>query len=610
MAMLLLAVRVGGAASTPVRSPLLAFLDEAITWYRQQVTQARLVTEPSDVAFADAVRRQARQAVALAFDYARADATLAAPPQGSGAPPVSAAGGASLQQHAADAERALAAKQATVDGLQRRLERARAAARATLQRRLAEAKSELDLARVRRDALKTLSDFAAQAGNTASSGLLGQIDELQRSVPGLASPEPAAPPQSASASAVQKATDASIVALATDLMAGSRKLGALASGARLTTSLRAAVDRGRAPLLTEVRSALQSVGAGAASPASAADAERAARVEDVARRVRSISTALVPLGKLAVVLDAQAATLSEWRAAADMQYDLVLRRLLIHVGLLACAVGAILAASAAWRRATLRYVQDPRRRRQSLLLRRIVMAIALLMVVLFSFVTELGSVATFAGFITAGLAVALQNVILSVAAYFFLIGRYGIGVGDRVQIGGVTGEVIDVGLVRLHLMELRAEGLPSGRVVVFSNAVAFQPGANFFKQLPGSSYTWHQVKLTVSADTDYRYAERRVLDAVEAVYGRYRDAIERQHRVLAAQLPPVAAHPPRPESRLQLTSAGPELTIRFPVPLDRAPAVDDEVTRALLDAIDREPRLRLAGSGTPTIQPAAEPARA
>ena len=113
-----------------------------------------------------------------------------------------------------------------------------------------------------------------------------------------------------------------------------------------------------------------------------------------------------------------------------------------------------------------------------MLLRRLVMWFLIAIVIAFAFASELGSLATFAGLMTAGIAVALQNVILSVAGYFYLIGKYGVRVGDRVQISGVTGEVVDIGLVRLHLMELATTGTdaqPTGRVVVFSNSVVFQP---------------------------------------------------------------------------------------------------------------------------------------
>src|SRR5438105_13313438 len=137
-----------------------------------------------------------------------------------------------------------------------------------------------------------------------------------------------------------------------------------------------------------------------------------------------------------------------------------MRSLAVRAALLVALIGLLLGGSELWRRATFRYVRDLRRRQVSLLVRRIMVTAAVSIAVIFSLVSEIGSLATFAGFITAGLAVALQNVILSVAAYFFLIGKYGLRVGARVQIGNVLGDVLDIGLVRLHVMESGADGLP------------------------------------------------------------------------------------------------------------------------------------------------------
>ena len=107
----------------------------------------------------------------------------------------------------------------------------------------------------------------------------------------------------------------------------------------------------------------------------------------------------------------------------------------------------------------------------------------------FTFATELGSLATFAGLITAGVAVAMQSVLVSMVGYFFLIGKYGIRVGDRVQVGTVTGEVIDLGLVRLHLMELSGHGAlgPTGRVVAFANSIVFQASGGPASTWPGTT---------------------------------------------------------------------------------------------------------------------------
>src|SRR5258707_7484466 len=107
-------------------------------------------------------------------------------------------------------------------------------------------------------------------------------------------------------------------------------------------------------------------------------------------------------------------------------------------------------------------------------------------ILVLAFATQLGSAVTFAGLLTAGVAVALQNVIVSIVGYFFLIGKYGIRVGDRVQLGSRTGEVVDIGLVRFHLMELSggvADSEPTGRIVAFSYSLVFQATSRLLKQI-------------------------------------------------------------------------------------------------------------------------------
>jgi small-conductance mechanosensitive channel len=158
-----------------------------------------------------------------------------------------------------------------------------------------------------------------------------------------------------------------------------------------------------------------------------------------------------------------------WQGTIQGRYTAEWRSLLLRLVLLGAVLAVIFAVADFWRRTIFRYVHDARRRYQFLLLRRMVLWVLIALTTAFAFASELGSVATFAGLLTAGVAVALQNVILSVVGYFFLIGRFGIRVGDRVQIAGVTGEVVDIGLVRLHLMELGGGGAetPTGRVVAF-----------------------------------------------------------------------------------------------------------------------------------------------
>jgi small-conductance mechanosensitive channel len=594
---------------------LLQDLNQTITWYRRIAAQSSLASEPSDVLYLDDNLQIAREVLQLEFEFARADAALLTVQPDPAKTTESKTG--NLAKAAADADARLVKQQAVVDGLTKAQDDAKTAkARRIASEQLAAEKSDLGLMQARAQTLKSLSDFAAQSGG-GNGDLLGQIGELERSVPearaqtAQANGQQGAAQQNAAAAAVAKKTQPNgVVELLGELFTMSRKLREVREATEATTQLRSRADKLRAPLLAQLKAQLADADKLAAEPDStdaAALADHKKKLDASTASFKKQAAALVPLSKMGVLLDSAKANLGEWHQAVDREYELDLRKLLLRAGLLAGALLVLFAGSEFWRRATFRYVRDQRRRQQSLLVRRIVVTFAVAVTIIFSLVSELGSLATFAGFITAGLAVALQNVILSVAAYFFLIGKYGVRAGDRVQIGGVTGDVLDIGLVRMHLMERGSGGLPTGRVVVFSNSTVFGSN-NFFKQLPGSEFTWHEVKLTLAGDTDYRKAETRLMAAVNKIFESYKDTVDRQHALVSTNLNLSQAEA-RPQSRLRLTEGGLEMIIRYPVPLANAAAVDDKISRGLLDAVEEAPDLKLSGAAKPTIAAPEDPAK-
>src|SRR4029079_6134999 len=127
----------------------------------------------------------------------------------------------------------------------------------------------------------------------------------------------------------------------------------------------------------------------------------------------------------------------------------------IGLGVLLLLVAMI---SIVWRRVTFRYVADVKRRHHFLLIRRIVLLLVVAAVLTVTFSADFSSLSTFFGLLTARIAIALQDVILSMAGYFVIIGKYGIRAGDRVRIAAVNGDVLDVGLVWIYLMELAWRG--------------------------------------------------------------------------------------------------------------------------------------------------------
>jgi hypothetical protein len=196
---------------------------------------------------------------------------------------------------------------------------------------------------------------------------------------------------------------------------------------RYTDELGQSIDSRRAPLTHEIRDLVRRVSASSSSSTVSPDPAQTQRdLQATVVRVRALSAALVPLSEQGVAADAVSAILSKSRSDLSERASADARSLVLHLFGLLFAIAAVLAISEAWRRATFRYLSDPRRRRQFLLLRRIVVGIAITLVLVLGFISQIGSLATYAGFVTAGVAVALQNVILSVVAYFFLIGRYGV----------------------------------------------------------------------------------------------------------------------------------------------------------------------------------------
>ncbi|PYY15318.1 MAG: hypothetical protein DMG61_07345 [Acidobacteria bacterium] len=395
--------------------------------------------------------------------------------------------------------------------------------------------------------------------------------------------------------------------LVSDLFSLTRKMRAIDDRVKATNGLSQTMQSLRAPLVKNI-SALIQRGNELAQQADTSDIpglqQQKRELDALTAQFKQTSSLMLPLSKQSVLLDLYKSNLVRWRSDVKTQYQIDLKNLGLRLLVLTLVLGTFLILGELWKRATFRYVHDFRRRYQFLLLRRILLWFVIAITIAFALATEIGSLATFAGLITAGIAVALQNVILAVAGYFFLIGRYGVRVGDRVQISGVTGDVLDIGLVRIHLMEMGGSGnyiQPTGRVVVFSNSIVFQPTASFYKQIPGTNFVWHEVSLTLASESDIRMAESRLLGAVEKVYASYKDRIEAEYRQMQTQLN-VRTVAPKPVSRLRLAQGGLEVVIRYPVELDNAAEIDDRITRELLAALGQEPRLRLVGSGTPNIQ--------
>jgi small-conductance mechanosensitive channel len=610
-------VTISTKAQLPDGPAVIGFLSRVIGWYRHLSVEERLVSDPAEMLFVADDRQMAEQVLDLSFEFGKAEAALLAATSGATPPPAKlgkriGAGTGDLSASVADADHDIKAAQTQMKALQDQLATANGRKRRELAPQIAAAQSELDLAEARGEAIHTLQQFENgnfhQEAGASAAGLTGQVEELENSIPEA---ERNAKPSAATAAASPAEQASGLIGIMENLFTLNRNISTLDDTIDLTNSLAQSLTQLHAPLIEELREIDRR--GDTLAKASAGDVEalraRKAAFEELIERHKLVSGAAIPLRKETVILTLYTANLGRWRASIQRQWKLELRHLMVRLAVLTILLMSIFGASSLWRRFTFRYVQDQRRRHQFLQARRIVLVIVVTLVILFNFANEIGALATVMGFAAAGVAVALQNVILSLAGYFFLIGKFGIKVGDRVQVSGITGDVIDIGLVKLSLMELGGNGndrQPTGRVVVFSNAIVFQPTGNFFKQIPGTNFVWNEVTLTLSPECDYRLAEKRLLEAVDEVFARYRETIQRQY-LQAEQSLNMRIDSPKPQSRLQLSQDGLQVTIRYPAETRSAMQAADEVSRRLLDAIAREPGLKLVINGIANIQPVEPP---
>jgi small-conductance mechanosensitive channel len=569
-------------------------LYETVNWYRALGPQQ--VDAPTGDALLVYTNRQlATQVVQLALDMGRADAELlsSAASQAPSAPGV-ATSAQTLQQ--AQAQLDAQARQ-----IQSELRATRQASAATAAQRryaadkVAELEGELAVVNARDNLISTMAQFVnnSDAKGSGANALKAHIAAIASWLPSVSPSAASSAPASGVSTNSPAPARLGIWDLAASAFALAGKIGMIDGLDRSTAELETMFDRLRAA----PANAIKSLAARSDALSSEADhansttmAQVRAQLDTVAWQFKQTAGIVLPLSQEHIVLEQYRHNLSSWRSLVAHQEHSAVARLGVQLGVLALVLTALFVGGELWRRAVLRYEHEPRRRHQWLLVRRLTLWALVLVVIALTLVTQVSSVATFAGLITAGLAVAMQSVIVSVVGYFFLIGKYGVRIGDRVQIGEVTGEVIDLGLVRMHLMELSAKTnfAPTGRVVAFANSIVFQASGALFRQIPGVNFTWHDITLTLPAGIDYGGAKERMQRAVTEIVQQYQDSMIHHTAQLQETL---AAHDGgQATPKVQLHFAGTEVQahVWYPVYLPRAAEIDERVSQELWRAVAQD----------------------
>ncbi len=197
----------------------------------------------------------------------------------------------------------------------------------------------------------------------------------------------------------------------------------------------------------------------------------------------------------------------------------------------------------------------------------------------------------------AGVAFALQEVIASIAGWIAIsIGGF-YSTGDRVQLGGIRGDVIDISILRTTLMEIGdwvAADLYNGRIVRVANSFVFkEPVFNYSADFP---FLWDEVTLPIRYGSDWRYAREMLRGVVQEVLAGYAGQVKdswkrvvKQYRIEEANVDPLIT--------LRVTDNWIEFTVRYVVDYRKRRWMKDYLFTRILEEVDKSGnRIRLASS--------------
>lgn len=630
-------------AAMPVKAPIaendepaaltekdvFAYLDQSIAWYRAGVAEVADQTRPSEMLIGTSLKQNMLKSLRLSFDFARIEAaqldTLAANTK------VKEQFGPSLpaSPESKDAQPNFERIKKTIEDkiarIQKDLGTVRSA-RISPELRVAERSklnAELTLAMAQNELIDKIANGQKQDENLT---LLAQVNDLGRTIPELEKKKKAtttttvtttpansetAAAQPSAAAILTTLTTGVPVATDTDAPKATEPKGLIRMGSDVISifnrkndvmmldSSNKDMQKANQKMRERIREELLQVVARSDAlgqqmvqdVSTLNDAQR--ELTDLTARFRQIGDSLVPLAEQSKTLIAAERNLKDWQALLNKDFNEAMHRLAMRLLGLAIAVLIPLGLSELARRAGIKYIHDARHRRQLTIVRRIIFWFVIGLIIILNLMTEFGSMATFVGFVTAGLAVALQNVILSIVAYFFYFGRYGIRVGTRVSIGSTTGDVIETGLVRLYLMEMtdkqNGRWQPTGRIVAYPNSIIFQP-AGFFKQVPGVKFPMREIIFWLPNDVDRQLATQKLSEAAHVVHEDNKAVLEVQRAALA-QSSNIHMAVPYPRGKLLTEDERIGFSLTYPVPADQSEEIDGKVKQLVRDILDGDPKL-------------------
>jgi small-conductance mechanosensitive channel len=234
------------------------------------------------------------------------------------------------------------------------------------------------------------------------------------------------------------------------------------------------------------------------------------------------------------------------------------------------------------------------------------LSILLFLAILFE--DRLGRLSFAFGVAGAGVAVALQDMLASIAGAFSIGFSKLYALGDRVQIGDTRGDVIDIGLLRTTLLETGnwvSGDLYNGRIVRIPNSTVLK--GSVFNYSQGFQFIWDEIKVLFTTTSDCQLAREMLLRVAKEAIGEY--LVEAQTSWKAMSDNYRSANPPLDPTVALVVNAGKlEFTVSYVVDYTKRIAMQDKLFTKIVEEIaNGKGRLQWASPPGPTVSQPGSP---
>jgi small-conductance mechanosensitive channel len=304
--------------------------------------------------------------------------------------------------------------------------------------------------------------------------------------------------------------------------------------------------------------------------------------------------AIAIVKRQAVLMQEDAEKLASWAAEALAERNESLFRVSSRIGIVLLLVILILLVAHYLKKLPYRFAREGKNLYYFQKLIGFTSSLIIVLIILLNFVGDFGGLSAVVGLAGAGLAIALQDPIVSLVGWFLIIGKFGVSVGDRVEISGVKGDVIDIGLLRIAVLEVGnwvSAEQSTGRVVFFPNSFIFKN--HYFNYSTGNSFIWDEIRIRVTHDSNWKNAKQILESVATRVSQAFVEEAKAQQQRVAQQFH-INLGTLTPYVYVSIAESGVDLLLRYLTAIRKRRVTQDEICREILETFEREANIDLA----------------